>query len=70
MAHPMNYAQPTYGEWRQPKEMIRPVIVAVTVHYFHLTGKKCNFTPKIVASRCNILTMCMNVQRLLGIVMV
>lgn len=39
MADPMNYAQPTYGEWRQPKEMIRPVTVAVTVHYFHLTGK-------------------------------
>lgn len=39
MANPMNYAQPTYGEWRQPKEMIRPVTVAVTVHYFHLTGK-------------------------------
>lgn len=39
MAQPMNYAQPTYGEWRQPKETIRPVIVAVTVHYFHLTGE-------------------------------
>jgi len=39
MAHPMNYAQPTYGEWRPPKEAIRPVIVAMTVLYFHLTGK-------------------------------
>lgn len=39
MAHPMNYSQPTYREWRQPKEMIRPVIIAVTVHYFHLAGK-------------------------------
>lgn len=60
----MNYAQPPYGEWRQPKEIIRPVIVAVTVRYFHLTGKKAILLwigAVIVASRCRILTVRMNI---------
>lgn len=64
MAQPMNYAQPAYGEWRQPEEIIRPVIGAVTVRYCHLTGKKAillEIGAAIPASRCRILTIRMNI---------
>lgn len=44
--------------------MISPVIVAMTVHYFHLTGKNAvllQIGAEILAYRCNILAMHMNI---------